>query len=152
MADGDAGQSVDARHRKNGSNAFAGVAYEQTLAAHEMGETHYGSDARRVEERQFRQVQDHLTPAIDVGCGGPEEALHLRHVELAREPQHAVAVTSDLQRMRLVLHGVCTSRVCGAATLRQEIPVRPSGTRHNQQERQEISRYYAKTRHITSRT
>src|SRR3954467_11098487 len=112
MADGDAGQSVDARHRKNGSNAFAGVAYEQTLAAHEIGETHYGSDARRVEERQFTKVQDHLTPAIDLGRGGPEESLQRRHVELAREPQDVVAVTSDLERMRVVLHGVCTSPVC----------------------------------------
>src|SRR3954447_14017386 len=111
MTDGDAAQFVDTRHRENRSNAFAGVAEEKTLRAHEVGESHDRSDARRVEERQFRQVQDHLALPIGLGGDGPEETLHLRHVELARQTQDPVAITSDLQRMRLVRHGVCTSRV-----------------------------------------
>src|SRR3954470_20029572 len=103
MTNGDAGQPVDARYLENGSNAFARVAKEEALRAHEIGEPQDGSDARGVEERQFREVQDHFVPPIDVRGGGPEEALHLGKVELARQPQDAVAITSDLQRMGLVL-------------------------------------------------
>src|SRR3954454_955170 len=138
MTEGDAAQFVDTRHRENRSNAFAGVAEEKTLRAYEVGEPHDGSDARRVEERQFRQVQDHLALPIGLGGDGPEETLHLRHVDLARQPQDAVAITPDLQRMRLVLHGVCTSRVWRGDS-RPGMRGLPSGTRHTGQERQEIS-------------
>src|SRR3954465_7305050 len=115
MTDGDAGQSVDTCHREHSSNAFARVAKENALRAHEVREPQDGSDARGVEERQFREVQDDFLPPIDVRGGGPEEALHLRKVELARQPQDAVAITSDLQRMRLVLQNRSARPVASAS-------------------------------------
>src|SRR3954451_13082641 len=138
MTNGEAGQSVDTRHREHSSDAFAGVPKEEALRAHEIGEPQDSSDARGVEERQFREVQDHFVPPIDARGGDPEEALHLRKVELARQPQDAVAITSDLQRMGLVLHGVYTSRVWRGDN-RPGTRGLPSGTRHTGQERQEIA-------------
>src|SRR3954463_13294669 len=138
MTDGDAGQSVDARYPENGSNAFARVAKENALRAHEIGEPQDGSDARGVEERQFREVQDHFVPPIDVRGGGPEEALHLRKVELARQPQGAAGIPSDLQGMGVVLHSVYPSLVWRGDN-RPGTRGLPSGPRHTGQERQEIA-------------